>query len=76
MIIDDFIKTESFSGGKGNRFKTTKQDKGFQMEMTRFVEAIQGGTPAMSFAEIQAVTKATLRAVESFRTGAVYALGE
>ncbi|MDC4226708.1 MAG: Gfo/Idh/MocA family oxidoreductase [Candidatus Manganitrophus sp.] len=74
VIIDDFIKTESFSGGKGNRFKTTKQDKGFQMEMTRFVEAIQGGTPAMSFAEIQAVTKATLRAVESFRTGAVYAL--
>ncbi|MCG3110231.1 MAG: bi-domain-containing oxidoreductase [Candidatus Manganitrophus sp. SB1] len=76
VIINDFIKTESFSGGKGKSFKTSKQDKGFQTEMTRFVEAIQGGTPAMSFAEIQAVTRATLRAVESGRTGAVYALGE
>lgn len=76
VIIDDFIKTESFSGGKGKSFKTSKQDKGFQTEMTHFVEAIQGGTSAMSFAEIQAVTRATLCTVESVRTGAVYALEE
>jgi predicted dehydrogenase len=75
LILDDFIRTESYFGGKRKLFKTSKQDKGFQAEMVRFVEAIsQGGNPAISFEEIRAVTLATLGAVESFRTGAVCTL--
>jgi predicted dehydrogenase len=75
LIIDDFIQTESYVGGKRKVFKSRKQDKGFQAEMASFVEGIaQGNHPAISFEEIRAVTLATLGAVESFRTGAVYTL--
>lgn len=76
LVIDDFIRTDFYAGGKQKTFKTGKQDKGFSAEMSCFVEAIQKGIPPMSFEEIGAVTRATFRAVESFRTGEVYRLGE
>lgn len=75
LVIDDFIRSEFYVGGKKRLFKTGKQDKGFQSEMARFVETVAGGSgPATPFQEIRAVLRACFSAVESFRTGAVYQL--
>ncbi|MFY9268447.1 MAG: bi-domain-containing oxidoreductase [Candidatus Manganitrophaceae bacterium] len=75
LIIDDFFRSEFYAGGKKRVFKTAKQEKGFQVEMARFVESITSDSgPAILFEEIRAVTRACFRAVESFRTGAVYPL--
>lgn len=75
LVIDDFIRSEFYSGGKKRLFKTGKQDKGFQAEMAWFVETLAGGSgPAIPFQEIRAVMRACFSAVESFRTGAVYPL--
>ena len=75
FVLDDFIRSEFYSGGKKKIFKTRKQEKGFQAEMARFVESVvQGHGPAIPFQEIRAVMQACFRAVESFKTGAVYSL--
>lgn len=73
LILDDFVLSEFYAGGKKTVFKSGKRDKGFQAEMVRFVQAIvQGEVPPMPFHEIRAVTQASLLAVRSFRTGQIY----
>lgn len=75
LVIDDFIRSEFYAGGKNRVFKTGKQEKGFQAEMARFVEAVTGQSgPAIPYQEIRAVMQACFSAVESFHTGAVYPL--
>jgi predicted dehydrogenase/threonine dehydrogenase-like Zn-dependent dehydrogenase len=75
LVIDDFIRSEFYAGGKKRLFKTGRQEKGFQAEMARFVETVASGSgPAIPFQEILAVMRACFRAIESFRTGSVYPL--
>jgi predicted dehydrogenase len=73
LVMDDFVRSEFYAGQKKTTFKSSKQDKGFQAEMTRWVQSLVGGeAPIMSFGEIQAVTRACILAVRSLRTGQVY----
>jgi predicted dehydrogenase len=73
LVMDDFMRTEFYAGGKKTTFHSGKQDKGFHAEMTRWVRSAVGGEPAvMLFGEIQAVTRACILAVRSLRTGQVY----
>ncbi|MHB8481560.1 MAG: bi-domain-containing oxidoreductase [Nitrospiria bacterium] len=75
LVMDDFVRSEFYSTGKKTVFKTGKRDKGFKTEMTLFVQSIlQGEMPMMSFAGIEAVTRASLLAVKSMRTGRIYDL--
>ena len=62
-----------YADGNTNHFKTATREKGFQEEMTRFVQAVeQGLPPVMPFEEIEAVTRACLLAMQSLQTGSAY----
>ena len=67
------MDTQMYADGNTNHFKTAKREKGFQEEMTRFVQAVeQGLPPVMPFEEIEAVTRACLLAMQSLQTGSAY----
>jgi predicted dehydrogenase len=73
LTMQDFMDTQMYADARTNQFKTAKREKGFQEEMTRFVQAVeQGRPPVMPFEEIEAVTRACLLAVQSLQTGSVY----
>ncbi|HUK56200.1 MAG TPA: bi-domain-containing oxidoreductase [Nitrospiria bacterium] len=75
LVLDDFRLSEYYAAGRKTVFKTGRCDKGFRSEMSRFVRAIlQGDRPAISFEEIEAVTRACFLAMKSQSTGRVYAV--
>jgi predicted dehydrogenase len=60
----------------GRRHRTLNQDKGQAEAVKRVVEAVRTGSPSpFSLDELLAVSRATLRAEESSRTGAAVDLG-
>jgi predicted dehydrogenase len=73
LVMDDFLTTEFYSGGKSRRFRTRKRDKGFAREISEFLrEVTQGGESSLSFPEIHAVSRAALLAARSLQTGEEY----
>jgi polar amino acid transport system substrate-binding protein len=75
LVMADFMETSLYEGTHHRRFKTPKRDKGFTEEMTRFVQTIEQGGPAViPFEQIEAVTRACILAVRSLQTGATYPL--
>jgi predicted dehydrogenase len=75
LVMDDFLSTEFFAGGKSRRFRSGKRDKGFAQEMGQFLrEVTRGGDVSMSFAEIEAVSRAAILAARSLQTGEEYVL--
>ncbi len=68
-LIRDFKELEVYSTGKPYRKKSLVQDKGQADMIKAFVASIKtGGTPLIDPAEMFAVTRAALAAVESIRT--------
>ncbi len=75
VLMHDFMRTEFYSNGRMETFKTKKRDKGFKKEMEAFFQAIQAGDRAQpTFASIKGVTLATIYAMESMRNGIPYNL--
>jgi predicted dehydrogenase len=73
LVMDDFMRSDFYAGGKKTVFKSGRQDKGFHGEMTRWVRSVVGGdAPTMPFGQILAVTRACILAVRSLRTGQGY----
>lgn len=73
VVMDDFARTELYHGGRTETYKSRGRDKGFAVQMERFCAAAAGREqPAIPFEDIAAATRATIRAVESMRTGMVY----
>ena len=72
VVMDDFLNSEFYSGGKKTTYKTRGRDKGFEGEMSSFCKGIMQGEEVMAFSDIVAVTWACLYAVESQKTGEVY----
>lgn len=73
LTTDDFTVTYGYAGGRRTTLVSGKRDKGFDAELRQFVAAVsRGGAPPMSFAEIAAVTRTCLLAVESLKTSDVY----
>jgi len=70
-VLDDFRRLELVRHGKKQTFRSwLKQDKGHRAEWQAFADCIRTGQPApISFDEIFATTLATLRIVDSLRTG-------
>ena len=75
LIMDDFVRSEFYAGGRKRAFTTRGRDKGFQAEMAHFIRSLtEGKEPAIPFDEIHAVTRACLLAMESLRTGHSHAI--
>lgn len=73
LTMDDFHLSEFYAKSEKTRFSSGKRDKGFQQEVTSFVEAIERGLPPpIRFEELYAVTRACFLAVLSLQSGAVY----
>lgn len=72
LVLDDFLVTDCYAGGKHTRFKSGKRDKGFAGEMAEFVALVRDGAPpSMSLAETVAVSRAAIRAARSLTSGEV-----
>jgi predicted dehydrogenase len=75
LVMDDFTHSQMYAGGRARRFKTGKRDKGFDGELGRFLQAVTGGAGVpLPFREIEAVTRASIMAVESMRLGQALSL--
>ncbi|MHC4712785.1 MAG: bi-domain-containing oxidoreductase [Planctomycetota bacterium] len=72
-VIEDFRRTVLLADGKRRKVKTAR-DKGHEAEMRCFLESIRSGRPAIDFADLYAVTLATIAAEESLALGAPVAL--
>ena len=70
-VLDDFHRLEFVRHGQKNSSRSwLKQDKGHAAEWKAFCESIQSGRPApILFEEIAASTRATIRIVDSLRSG-------
>ena len=69
-ILDDFRSLALTRDGRTKREKAANQDKGFEQEMKRFLDAVRTGSePPIPFEEAAATTRATLAALESLATG-------
>ena len=70
-VLDDFRRLELVRNGRKSLSRSwLKQDKGHAAEWKAFCESIETGRPApISFEEIVASTRATIRIVESQRSG-------
>lgn len=69
-VIEDFHEVITVAGGKTRRQRASGQDKGHQAELQAFAEALTRGGPApIAWAELKAVTAASIFAVQSLREG-------
>jgi predicted dehydrogenase len=72
IVMDDFVRSEFFSGGKRTVFKTGSRDKGFEAQMKAFCAALMDGeAEGMAFDDILSVTRTCLAAVDSMADGTV-----
>lgn len=70
-ILDDFRTLLLSKRGKQQRTKAANQDKGFEVEMKRFIAAAKSGGPMpIPFEQLVATSRATLAVLESLRSGA------
>jgi predicted dehydrogenase len=75
LVLDDFSTTEMFAERRRRTFRSGKRDKGFAQEMAEFCRGIVADAPpAMSFGEIEAVSRACILAARSLQTGDEYAI--
>ena len=71
-MIDDFKSLSINTGGKTTT-KKSAMDKGHQQEIIEWGKAIKDGKPSpISWAEIRAVTMASILAVQSLREGQAF----
>jgi predicted dehydrogenase/threonine dehydrogenase-like Zn-dependent dehydrogenase len=75
LVLDDFKSLTTYAGGRKKEKRLSAQDKGQAGCVGGFIDAILKGEPApVPFTEIHAATLATLKALESIRTGQVVTL--
>jgi predicted dehydrogenase/threonine dehydrogenase-like Zn-dependent dehydrogenase len=68
-LLDDFNVITTYAGGKSKTTRMRKQ-KGHREEIQRFADAIKnGGDAPIAWADIRAVTLASILAVQSLRDG-------
>ncbi|ARN74100.1 bi-domain-containing oxidoreductase [Oceanicoccus sagamiensis] len=65
VVMDDFMLTDMYSGGRKNQFKSKKMDKGFSAEIDQFFSAIQRGADNNLYEQARATTLASIEAVLS-----------
>lgn len=76
LVLDDFLVTETYQGGRRQAFKSGKRDKGFAVEMTQFRrEVAEGVEPVQSLARIEAISRASILGARSLQTGDEYGWG-
>ncbi len=75
IVMNDFLSTEIFSGGRRETFRTGKQDKGFGGEIAAFCDRIVSPEPdPRAIVELEAVTRACCLADRSLSSGERYAV--
>lgn len=76
LVLEDFLATEMYRGGRRRLFKSGKRDKGFAAEMAQFRrEVAEGAAPAQSLERLEAVSRACILAARSVQTGDEYGWG-
>jgi predicted dehydrogenase len=70
LTMDDYVETIFYAGGVRKSFRSRRQDKGFEGEMSSFVRALlRGGEPPIAWTELESVTRTCLAAAGSLREG-------
>lgn len=69
-VLEDFREVLTTRGGKQNRTRKLAQEKGFDQEIARFLDAVrEGGRLPISIESLQATHRVTYALEESLRTG-------
>ena len=69
-LIDDFARVESWEGGRHRVLRRGRQDKGHRAEIEAFAAALAaGGAAPIPWAELKAVSLASILALRSLREG-------
>ncbi len=70
LLMDDFVETRFWARGSESAFRTRRQDKGFEEEMTALGKVLtHGGEAPISWPELEASTRACFAAERSLSTG-------
>lgn len=70
FLIDDFIETVAYAGGKESKTRLGKQDKGQPEQIRRVCDMVlSGGDSPIALDDLAATTRSTFRALESLRNG-------
>jgi len=70
LLMDNFRRTIGYGVSGFRRFRTSRQDKGHRAEFAAFVRRVaSGGPPLIPFEQLDNITRATLAATESARSG-------
>jgi len=70
FVLDDFRSATSYQGGREQKTKLSRQDKGQAEEVRRACAVVLEGSPApITLAELAATTRATFRIKDSLRLG-------
>ena len=76
VVMDDFARSEFYSGGRRTVFKTGARDKGFDVQMQNFCASLLDAKAAgMDFEDIRSVTEACIAAMESIADGVLKNVG-
>ena len=73
-VMDDFMRTDIYQGGRQNTFKTSRMDKGFSQEIGQFISAISGQADPSLYVQARATTLSSILAVRSMTSGQCYTL--
>jgi predicted dehydrogenase len=74
-VIKDFKELEIFGNNKPFKKRLVSQDKGQKRMVETFIRSIKEGGPSpIEFDEIHSATLATLKIIESLRTGKVVSI--
>lgn len=69
-ILHDFREVRTYGGRRASKHKSVNQNKGQPQMVAAFVAAARGtAPPAIEYAELQAITRATFAITESIRSG-------
>lgn len=69
-VLEDFREVLTTRGGKQGRTRRLSQEKGFDQEIARFLEAVrEGGALPISIESLEATHRVTYALEESLRTG-------
>jgi predicted dehydrogenase len=68
-LLDDYRTLELHDGARRERRRERTQRKGHAEEVRAFIEALRTGIPPIPLSDLENVTRATIAAVDSLRTG-------
>ena len=67
-VLNDYRELNIYISGKPKKMKLSSQNKGQKIMVESFINSLKGGSPLIPIDEVFAVTRATIKVLESVKT--------